>query len=497
LIGNAESPSEDLPAGRVAGSTASAKRTALVLALLALLAAALRFWRLGDWSFWADEVATLRDAHDLGKVIMYPVGYALIGFAVRLFGSNEFAARLVPAVAGAISVPALYLIGRKLFSERAAILSAVLLAFSSYHIFFSQEARYYTLMMLFSMLGMWCAFVGLERNSRRWLIGAVLLLALAGWTHLTAGLALPALAVYALWCSRKEGRPATRMAGKPAGFRWSNLAILFAPFAAAGILRARPVLSFLADWHAKSGFSIGRCALTAAKLADGYEPAALLCAAVAAWLLLRQRDRRGKWLMSWALVPPALVVLFVGFTEGGRRFALVSLPAFLLLAGEGLDILIRYATDDRRKVAWLLAGAVVLSLGLKDALYFTIECGQRPRWREAAEFARSKAQAEGARLMTAAPAGSDVLAFYVRRSNPGGAVEVESKPMGLAELKQQPKDRVCYVIVEQTSNAKPAPDLLEFLEENGSRVKSFPLKVRFLDYSLCIYRLPASTSSSR
>jgi hypothetical protein len=53
------------------------------------------------------------------------------------------------------------------------------------------------------------------------------------------------------------------------------------------------------------------------------------------------------------------------------------------------------------------------------------------------------------------------------------------------------------VIVEQTSNAKPAPDLLEFLEENGSRVKSFPLKVRFLDYSLCIYRLPASTSSSR
>lgn len=477
MISNGESPS--------AGSTASAKRTALVLALLALLAAALRFWRLGDWSFWADEVATLRDAQGLSRVITYPVGYALIGFAVRLFGSNEFAARLVPAVAGTISVPALYLIGRKLFSERAAILSAVLLAVSSYHIFFSQEARYYTLMMLLSMLAMWCAFVGLERNSRKWLIGAVLLLALAGWTHWTAGLALPAPALYALWRSRKKGRPA--------GIRWSNLAILFAPFVAVGILFARSILSFLAGWQAKSGFSIGRCALTAAKLADRYEPAALICAAVAAWMLLQQRDRRGKWLLSWALAPSALVILFVGFAEGGSRFALVALPAFLLLAGKGLDILIRYAADDRRKVAWLLAGVVILSLGLKDALYFTVERGQRPRWREAAEYLRSPAHAEGAPLiMTAAPAGPEALTFYLGRPGPERPVAVESKPMDLAELQQQPRDRVCYVIVEQTSNARPAPDLLKFLEENGALVKSFPLKVRFLDYSLRIYRLPAS-----
>jgi len=479
LIRNGESLSS--------GST-SAQRTALVLALLTLLAAALRFWRLGDWSFWADEVATLRDARDLSKVITYPVGYALIGLAVRCFGSNEFAARLVPAVAGAISVPALYLIGRKLFSERAAILSAVLLAVSSYHIFFSQEARYYSLMMLLSLLGMWCAFAGFERNSRRALLGAVLLLALAGWTHWTAGLALPALAVYALWVSRKEGRPA--------GIRWSNLAILFAPFVAAEFLFARSMLSFLADWHAQSGFSIGRCALTAVKLGDRYEPAALICAAVAAWILLEQGDRRGKWLLAWALIPPALVVLFVGFSEGGSRFALIALPAFLLLAGEGLDILIRSAAEDRKKVAWLLAGVVILSLGLKDALYFTVERGQRPRWREAAEYVRSKAQADGARVATAAPGRPEVLAYYFERQGPEASVTVESEPMGLAEPERQPKDRVCYVVVEQTSNARPEPALLKFLEENGSRLKSFPLKVRLLDYSLQVYRLPATARSA-
>lgn len=464
---------------------ASAERTALVLALLTLLAAVLRFWRLGDWSFWADEIASLRDAQQLGKVITYPVGYALIGLAVRLFGSNEFAARLMPAVAGAISVPALYLIGRKLFSERAAILSAVLLALSSYHIFFSQEARYYSLMMLLAMLGIWRAFVALERNSRKSLLGAVLLLALAGWTHPTAGLVLPAMAVYALWVSPKGARPA--------GMRWSNLAILFTPFVAAGALRARSILSFLGDWQAKGGFSIGRCALTAAKLTDRYEPVVLICAAIAAWMLLQQQDHRGKWLLSWALVPSALVVIFVGFAEGGSRFALVALPPFLMLAGEGLDILIRYSASNRTKIAWLLACVVVLSLGLKDALYFTVERGQRPLWREAAEYVRSRAQAEGApMIMTAAPAAPEVLAFYLERPGPEPPVAVEPKPMGLAELSQRPKDRVCYVIVEETPNARPEPDLLKFLDKNGSRVKSLPLKVRFLDYSLRIYRLPAS-----
>ena len=479
MIRDAESPA--------GGSTAGAKRTALVVALLTLLAAALRFWRLGDWSFWADEIATLRDAQHLRNVITYPVGYALIGFTVRHLGLNEFVARLVPAITGAVSVPALYLIGRKLFSERAAILSAVLLAISSYHIFFSQEARYYTLMMLFSMLAMWCAFVGLERDNRKALLGAVLLLALAGWTHWTAGLALPALAVFALWSSKKEGRPA--------GLRWSNLAILFAPFVVVGILFARPTLSFLADWQAQSGFSVSRCALTAAKLADRYEPAALLCAAIAAWALLLQRDRRGKWLLCWALAPSALVVLFVGFAEGGSRFALVALPAVLLLAGEGLDFLIRYAADNRRKVAWLLAGVVLLSLGLKDALYFTFEWGERPRWREAAGYVRSKAGAERGLVMTAAPTRPEVLEFYLSRPVLEKAIAVAPEPATLAELRNLPKNRVCYVLIEQTANARPEPDVLKFLDENGALVRRLPLRVRFLDYSLLIYRLPAPAQS--
>jgi hypothetical protein len=471
--------------------TASAKRTALVLALLTLLAAALRFWRLGNWSFWADEIATLRDSSDLRGVITYPVGYALIGLVVRWLGTNEFAARLVPAIAGTISIPVLYLIGRKLFSERAAVLSAVLLAVSSYHIFFSQEARYYTLVMLFSMLGMWCAFVGLERGNRKALLGAVLLLALAGWTHWTAGLVLPALAVYALWSWRQEERPA--------GLRWSNMAILFAPFVAAGIFLGRSILLFLADWQAKGGFSIGRCAVTAAKLTDRYEPAALIFAAVAAWALLHQQDRRGKWLLSWALAPPALVVIFVGFAEGGSRFALVALPAFLLLAGEGLDFLSRNAADNLKKVAWLLAGLAILSLGVKDAFYFGYECGQRPRWREAAEYIWPKVLGEHAQAMTAGPARPEVLEFYLRRAVHSRWMRrvtlVRREPATLANLKELPKNRVFYVVVEETSNARPEPDLLKFLDENGMLVKRLPLRIRFLDYSLLIYRLPAPAQS--
>jgi len=489
LINDAASSTTESPAPQ------SARRTALVLALLTLLAAALRFWRLGDWSMWADEVATLRDAQHLHDVITYPVGYALIGFVVKLLGSDEFSARLAPAVVGVVSVPAIYLVGRRIFSERAAVLSAVLLAVSSYHIFFSQFARYYALLMLLGMLGMWCAFVGLERNSWKGLVGAVLLLGLAVWTHWTAALALPALAVYAVWCWRSRD--------KPAGLNWPNLALLFAPFIAGAIVMAPSVMSFLGGWRAKTGFSFGRSALTALKVADGIHPAVILCAAVGAWLLLRQRDRRGKWLLCYAAVPALIVVIFVGFAEGGRRFAIIALPAFLLLAGEGLDLLIRHSTDAGRKVAWALVGLVVLSLGLQDAFYFTVERGQRPRWREAAEYVLPKAREAPAWIMASAP---EVMAYYAQQmgitdfEHPSSvgpqASKLTATGLGgiyLDSLKHWPTP--VYVIVEHVPNVAPTDELMEFLKTHGTLEKTFLLRVRFLDYSLSVYRVPAAGPS--
>ena len=452
----------------VVGST-----TAVTAILLLILAGALRLLRLGAWSFWADEIFTLRDAQNLSNVKGYPVGYALIGQVVKLFGTSEFAARLLPAVVGAVSVPVIYLIGKRLFSQRAALLAALLLALLSFHIYYSQYARYYTPLVLLATLGMWAAFEGIERNDKRWLVGAVLLTGLAFWTHWTAGLMAPALLLYLVWSAKG--------AEKPAGLGAANVAILLGPFVVGGLVLATRMGRFLAGWRGDAPFSFLRLLLIFAKVVDRMEPTVLICAAVAVWLLMIERDRRVKWLLPFAALPILVVVGFVGFSQGGSRFAIVSLPAVVLLAGEGMDRLIRYASSGYRTFAWALVALVVISLAMKDVRYFTTERGQRPQWREAIAWAM--AQEPDADFIVTTP---EIFEHYTGRT--AGALRDFDDAVLARELSDASLGTT-WIIVERTANVAPTPSQCEVLAERAELVKAFPLRVRFfLDYSVHVFR---------
>lgn len=467
------------PFQRLAGRGTHRHPVVLTAMLLLVAAGLIRFWKLGTWSFWADELATLRDAQNLREVITYPIGYVLIGFAVRLFGVGEFAARLVPAVAGTLTVPVFYLLGRRLFSNRAGIIAAGLLALSCYHVYYSQFARYYTLLMLFGLLGMWAAIVGIERNDRRRLAVAAGLLLLAFLTHWTAGLLLPALVVTCLWFTRGEERPH--------GVNARNMAVLFGPFVVGAAALGPVILGFFRGWTHGSSFSVLRSGLLVLKLVDRMEPSVVLCAIVGVWLLHVGRDYRLKWLLPFAVVPPVLVAMLVAFSRGGSRFAIVSLPAVLLLAGVGLDRLIHFAGPARRKLAWALVGIVILSLSVKDARYFTAERGQRPRWREAVHYVMRTCPNDP--ILASAPQ-------IVRHYASAGTGQVEVKP--LSEFRPDGSESGAGLprtfIVEHVANVRPTPEQLDAIRTQATLAKTFPLRVRFLDYSISIYREAGSAN---
>src|SRR6476646_7990204 len=96
----------------------------LIIGLLLLLALALRFWKLGAWTFDGDEIYTLRDSLRLKLGNPRPLLFLLNYFVVRpLVPLNEFGLRLVPALAGALGIPVLYVIGAQLVGRRAALLA--------------------------------------------------------------------------------------------------------------------------------------------------------------------------------------------------------------------------------------------------------------------------------------------------------------------------------------------------------------------------------------
>lgn len=474
-------------AASIAQDQRARERRNLLLAvlLLTLLAAGLRFLHLGAWSMWADEVATLRNSKDLADVRGYPIGYILIGIVTGWFGDSEFVARLVPAVVGVLSVPVIYWIGRSLFSHRAGVLAGILLSLSTFHIYYSQYARYYTLLMLFGLLAMWMAFEGIERNSRWRLALAVVLLALAILTHWTAFLLLAALGCYALWSLRRSPRSGKR-GGRPSGLTWANVGILFGPFVIGALVARNQLLDVAKQWVGVEGFSFYRSGLAALKIADRLDVAVLICAGVGAWLLLRSRDHRTKWLLCYGVVPIILAVLFVGLAEGGSRFAFVALPPFIFLAAYLMDALIAAVRPQVGKVAWLLPALVALTMGAKAAQYHTVEMGQRPRWKEAVGYVLSRhSPGKSFRIMTNAP---EVVRYYLTR------IECDATPYSVDSMEERMKEGlrpkqspVDFVMVEHVANVVPGPSELEWLAEHRLLEKRFPLKVRFLDYSISVY----------
>ena len=132
----------------------SSRREWLVVGLLMVLALALRLYKQGN-SLDVDELLTLRGASqpflDVLSHRLYPVLYAIEYFFLA-FGETEFILRLPSVIAGVLCVPAMHVLGKKAYGRSAGYLSAFLVAASSYHVYHSQVARYYAIVMLLSIV---------------------------------------------------------------------------------------------------------------------------------------------------------------------------------------------------------------------------------------------------------------------------------------------------------------------------------------------------------
>ncbi len=122
-------------------------------------------------SFWLDEAAqVLESSRPLSHQLQIrddfqPPLIHLLVFALLQYSKSEVWLRLGAAlVPGLITLWATIEIGRRYFSPRVGWLSGLLLATSSFHIFYSQELRPYSLPAMFAVLGWWAV---LEVTQRR------------------------------------------------------------------------------------------------------------------------------------------------------------------------------------------------------------------------------------------------------------------------------------------------------------------------------------------
>jgi len=396
-------PSARLETGSLARNSVS-RRLAPFLFLLALLLLGywLRVHALDAFSFWTDEgLSPERSGYPITQILRNeiviqgvvtkdthpPLYYLILHVTRQLFGLSDFAFRYPSVLFGVLLIPLIYRLGRRMAGLTLGLIVALLATVNPLHVYYSQEARMYTLLVLLvtaMSYVLWRALISdLRRKSLtqrrkdagrrilsgasfaslrehpllRWIVLYGFLAALALYTHYTVAFLIAAQAVFWAWLLWR------------AGLRWVIVGAV-----AAGVVAAIPLVPYTlprlmagaeANYYPVSPLTVLADVVRFFHLGltvDFEQPfivwlnwlvfGLLVLGVWAAGLRIVGAGLRpaptgntgGAWrarlfLLSWLLaVPLGLMIgsaLFKPMYQGVRHIMAGS-PAFLLLAGYGI-----------------------------------------------------------------------------------------------------------------------------------------------------------------
>ncbi len=198
-------------------------KSKIVVLCILLLAAALRLYKLGDLprGLYIDEVSLGYNAWSVLKTgkdehqVFFPFQFQAFGeyklpvylYAsmplISLFGLNAFSIRLLSALAGICAVWGIYLLTRKILSnknykypESAALLAAAFLAVSPWSLQFSRGAFEANVAVTLVIFAMYFVFKYLENSTkRRYLVLAITCFILGLYTYNAERIIIPVLVV--------------------------------------------------------------------------------------------------------------------------------------------------------------------------------------------------------------------------------------------------------------------------------------------------------------
>jgi hypothetical protein len=363
-------------------------------AALTIAAALLRFATIDVQSYWFDEALTAKlvgmpFGDMLSRIpdteLTPPLYYVLAWPWAHVLGTHEAALRSLSAVTGIAVVPVAYLVGRELISRRAGIVAAALAAFNPLLVWYSQEARPYSLLVLLCAVSLLFAVRAERRRESRdlWLWAVIAALALL--THYFAAFLVVPEGLWLAWIWRPRRRALA------AGALVAVVGAALVPLAAherskigtgyiEGLSLRRRAIGVPEDYL--TGLVV-KFDATWEKLLDAF---ALAVAAVAVWLAWRrtdERERRGAVLAAALALAaagvPALLALAGADYLNTRNVIAACLPALLVLAaGFGAA---------RTRLAPAVAGVAALcAVGVATTAVVAADSGyQRSNFRGSAE----------------------------------------------------------------------------------------------------------------
>lgn len=126
--------------------------------LILIFALGLRLPQLNG-SFWLDEAAQALESSrpwsqqlDIAADFQPPLIHLILFFALKISTAEWWLRTIVALIPGLVTIWATYELGRKLINKKVGVIAALLLTTSSFHIFYSQELRPYSLPTMWAIL---------------------------------------------------------------------------------------------------------------------------------------------------------------------------------------------------------------------------------------------------------------------------------------------------------------------------------------------------------
>jgi len=385
----------------------------LGLTVLTIGAAALLVFRLTSQGLNLDEgfsaylgrisimdfVATVWNSEF--NMVLY---YALLRAWMHL-GHSEFVIRSLSVVLGAATVPAVYLVGRRLFPQGwIALCASLLFAIHPFHVELSRSARSYSLVILLVTIASYFFVRAVEDPSWANCAAYAMLAAGAVYSHFFALLVVLAHAASLLFF--------------PASIPWKRLFVSFAlfltlivPFAVFMWRHAdADHVAWVLPFHRQQAIYL-LYALTLSKWRSLTYIVAWIAALVSAISLARRSGWPYRFIATW-LGLPVIVTLLVSIWRPlvVERFLAVCIPASVLLAAAGIA---KVAGGSRSVGLALLALTVLYSASNIRHYMRHPEYGEN--WLEASAYLLSNAQ-PGDEVVLLAGLGPPTFDYYRERN---------------------------------------------------------------------------------
>ncbi|MFQ6015959.1 MAG: glycosyltransferase family 39 protein [Anaerolineae bacterium] len=358
--------------------------------LVLLLAFALRVYGLDGQSLWGDEGWSLEHAQGpLTSVLpsarsegtMPPLYYLLLHFWLLLTGRTEFALRFPSLFFGVLTVSLICSVGQRLGRDLGTgLVAAFIAALSPFYVYYSQEARMYALMTLFSLLSMYIFLKLLEPgrgNSLALWLGYVVSSTLAIYSYYLTVFVLLAQGLFFLIRWRHYRRLLLGWLGAQ-----GSIFLLFFPWLLYAMPQIRAVGGSVSRLSVSLSTVLERCLVAfslgpTANLPEGASPALFLAAGLIAFFLLGVtggRARTGLFLFLYLTVP-VLSLYIISFKPmpGWVRYFMAASPAFYLIVADGTVAGARalgWSTPGSippQAVAWL--GLWIVIFGVGSSIY--------------------------------------------------------------------------------------------------------------------------------